>query len=54
MDPRKRRRIDEEMARWRATDPTMRRLRERIDFYRAQREEKERRERGAGSGDRSE
>ncbi len=54
MDPRKKKRVDEKMARWLETDPTMRRLRKRIDEGRARAAERERRERGTGSGDRSE
>ena len=54
MDPKKRKRIDESMARWMETDPTMRRLRERIEYYRARAEERERLEREGGSGDRGE
>lgn len=58
MDPKKRKRIDEEMARWVQTDPTMVRLRERIDYYQARIAERERVEREGGtepaSGDRAE
>ena len=52
MDPRKKKRIDEKMARWLETDPTMRRLRKRIDEGRARTEERERPEREQGSADR--
>ena len=38
MDPRKKKRVDEKMARWLETDPTMRRLRKRIDEGRAERQ----------------
>ncbi len=58
MDPKKRKRIDEEMARWVQTDPTMVRLRERIEYYQARIAERERAEREGGmepaSGDRAE
>ena len=54
MDPEKRKRARERTERWAQTDPNMRRLRERIEYYRARIEEKERRERGTGSGDRGE
>ncbi len=54
MDPKKKKRIDERMARWMETDPTMRRLRERIESGRVRVEERERLEREGGSGDRSE
>ncbi len=49
MDPKKRKRIDESVARWIETDPNMQRLKERIEYYRARIEEKERCEREQGS-----
>jgi hypothetical protein len=51
MDPEKRKRIEARRQRWLETDPNMRRLRERIEYYRVRIEEKERRERDEQSGD---
>jgi hypothetical protein len=44
MSPEKRERIRKQVDEWARTDPGMRRLRERIEFYRARAESKRRRE----------
>jgi hypothetical protein len=54
MDPEKRKRARERTERWARTDPNMRALRERIEYYQARIAERERLEREGGSGDRSE
>jgi len=51
MDPEKRKRARERARRQAEADPNMRRLRERIEYYRARIEETKRLEREQGSGD---
>ena len=38
MDPEKKKRIERRVEKWERTDPVMRRLRERIEYYRAKTE----------------